>query len=168
MAEEQTVSWFSWVNMALRTNQKVSTLVRLTQVRQHYLHEQGTKKIKYHPTVKFRDMRKTVESLRKKKTRGSEAGPESNSDSDSEGDSDTDSEDETTPSELETLEESTDSGKLGCMDDLGVDLTSLELCDHLADTPLISSPVQKTSQATTAKSSTTAFVVLTNTDWNMS
>ncbi|KAK7687035.1 hypothetical protein QCA50_009535 [Cerrena zonata] len=165
MAEERTVSCFSWLNAPLRANQKVSTLVRLTQVRQHYLREQGTKRIKRHPTVKFRDMRKTMESLRgsEKSMHGSEADSESESESDAEGDSDT--EDEAIESDEE---ETPDSGKLDCEADLGVDLTSLELHDHLSDTPLISSQAQKPSQVKATRLSTAEPVLLTDADWDMS
>lgn len=41
MAEERTVSTFTWLNSALRAKQKVETLVRWTQIRQDYLRKEG-------------------------------------------------------------------------------------------------------------------------------
>lgn len=42
MAEERTVSNFTKLNSADRANQKVSTLVHMTQVRQHYRRQHET------------------------------------------------------------------------------------------------------------------------------
>jgi hypothetical protein len=36
MADERTVSTFSWLNSALRNRQDVATVVRQTQIRQYY------------------------------------------------------------------------------------------------------------------------------------
>jgi len=41
MAEERTVSTFTWLNTRLRNNQSVETLVEQTQIRQW--HHYGTK-----------------------------------------------------------------------------------------------------------------------------
>lgn len=39
MAEERTVSTFTWFNSRLRNNQEVQTLVDMIQVRQWYLYK---------------------------------------------------------------------------------------------------------------------------------
>lgn len=39
MADERTASTFTWLNSHLRSSQKAATLVRMTQIRQWYLHQ---------------------------------------------------------------------------------------------------------------------------------
>jgi len=57
MAEERTVSAFTKINTADRANQKVSTIVNITKVKQH-LRRSATKRPR--PIVRFRDLSKYV------------------------------------------------------------------------------------------------------------
>ncbi|KAG8706755.1 hypothetical protein FRC09_002240 [Ceratobasidium sp. 395] len=56
MAEERTVSCISRMNTKDRSCQKISTLIQMTQIRQHLLRQREKKKPIYKPVVKFRDL----------------------------------------------------------------------------------------------------------------
>ncbi|KAF8595919.1 hypothetical protein BDV93DRAFT_514577 [Ceratobasidium sp. AG-I] len=61
MAEERTVSNFTKLNSTDRGRQKTSTLVYMTQVRQHHQRLLNPTKQAIAPTVRFRDLLDTVE-----------------------------------------------------------------------------------------------------------
>ncbi|KAI0069879.1 hypothetical protein K474DRAFT_1713828 [Panus rudis PR-1116 ss-1] len=68
MSEERTASTFTWLNSHLRAHQKAGTLVHTTQLRQHILRQRkaktGCKSAWSIPTVKFRDLEKTLAEAR--------------------------------------------------------------------------------------------------------
>ncbi|KAI0683304.1 hypothetical protein BC835DRAFT_1311118 [Cytidiella melzeri] len=60
MSDERTASYFTWQNSHLRGAQKVSTLVRMAQIKQFKKNQEpDARKIK-RPTVKFRDLSSTL------------------------------------------------------------------------------------------------------------
>ncbi|CDO75074.1 hypothetical protein BN946_scf184703.g4 [Trametes cinnabarina] len=70
MAEERTVSNFTWFNSRLRSQQEVKTLVDMIQVRQWYLFKDYPQvSPKTHPTVRWRDMDKTIFTRRDARAR---------------------------------------------------------------------------------------------------
>ncbi|OJT07823.1 hypothetical protein TRAPUB_1283 [Trametes pubescens] len=65
MAEERTVSTFTWFNSRLRNNQQVQTLVDMIQVRQWYLYKDyPNKSPTTHPTVRWADLDKEIFACR--------------------------------------------------------------------------------------------------------
>ncbi|KAF9487772.1 hypothetical protein BDN71DRAFT_1594310 [Pleurotus eryngii] len=92
MADEQTASIFSWINAPHHSHQKSDTIVKLAQLRSHYIRESGEKKPSNRPTVKFRNMKTTL--FNDFKTGAASLNPgnggniESESESDSEDESD--------------------------------------------------------------------------------
>ncbi|KAG8779902.1 hypothetical protein FRC12_023728 [Ceratobasidium sp. 428] len=56
MAEERTVSCISRMNTKDCSCQKISTLIQMTQIRQHLLRQREKKKPIYKPVVKFQDL----------------------------------------------------------------------------------------------------------------
>ncbi|KAJ7571875.1 hypothetical protein C8J56DRAFT_1086552 [Mycena floridula] len=137
MADERTASVFTWLNSARRSSQNFSTLVRTAQLRAHYLKGSSKKKPKNRPTVKFRDMTKT---LRVDSDDDSEFEPPSDTDTDDSDYSEYDSEeeeltgDDATPSD-EVLEVM--PGDHISSQDIPVDMTVRELIDVLVTTPTL-------------------------------
>ncbi|KAI0748984.1 hypothetical protein BC629DRAFT_1444986 [Irpex lacteus] len=102
MSDERTASYFTWQNSHLRGSQKVSTLVRMAQVRQYKKMQSLSTRAARRPTVRFRDLNSTIRrktnnkkssnsanaSASENDTAGSDsAGGTSSSESDSDSDS---------------------------------------------------------------------------------
>ncbi|KAG5223278.1 organellar single-stranded DNA binding protein [Salix suchowensis] len=90
MADEQTASVFSWINAPRCSHQKSDTIVKLAQLRSHYIRESGEKKPSNQPMVKFRDMKTTLFNDFK----AGAASPNSGNGGNIESESESDSEDE--------------------------------------------------------------------------
>ncbi|KAL5476441.1 hypothetical protein ACEPAI_3446 [Sanghuangporus weigelae] len=56
MCDEHTASTFTWLNSPLRNKQDVSTLMRMTMIREWYRFNPENHPDPFHPTVKFCDM----------------------------------------------------------------------------------------------------------------
>ncbi|KII82918.1 hypothetical protein PLICRDRAFT_180918 [Plicaturopsis crispa FD-325 SS-3] len=60
MADERTVSSFTWMNGGLRNRQEVRTLVDMTQIRQWHRHDPKKAEKIQRPTVKFYDLTEDI------------------------------------------------------------------------------------------------------------